>query len=401
MSAVQGQVAPGFEPVLACLEALFRDGSEIGAGLAVTHKGQVVVDLWGGVADVASGAAWKADTRAVVFSVTKGLVAMALAMLHDQGRLDWDAPVAAVWPAFAAAGKGEISLRTLFNHRAGLPVLDVPFTLAEAVQGGDRLREALEAQRPVWVPGTDQGYHATTFGMYAAEVFFRLAGESVGTFLARDVFGPLGADVSLGTPPEVDARVATLYAPTMGDRVVSMLTNAARGNLNEARVLAAALGPLGLPRRAFTNPHIDSPVAYGVPAVWRAELPWASATATARGVARAYAPFAAGGEIDGRRYVREANLAPVYERQSWSERDRVMQKPLGWSQGFLKDDVKVFSPVRESFGHAGLGGSLGWCDPVNQLTIGYVPNKLAPQVRSPRAVALCHAIYRCEPLRST
>lgn len=388
-----GSVDPGFAPVHAAFERLFREGHEIGASIAVYHRGQRVVDLWGGVADVASARPWARDTRSVVFSCSKGLTAMAFAMLGDRGGFDWDAPVADAWPEFAQAGKGGVTIRTLFNHRAGLPVLDTPFTLDEAVSGGDRLRDALAAQRPVWAPGDDQGYHATTYGLYAGELFTRLAGESIGTFLARELLGPLDADVSLGTPPDVDARVASLYAPTAWDRVRGMLTNVASGNYTEARVLGAMVFGGGLPRRAFTNPSVASPVEYGVPRVWRAELPWGSGTATADGLARAYLPFAHGGEAAGRRYLREAALTPLYGRQGWAERDRVLQKPLGWSQGFLKEEARMFSPVPESFGHSGLGGSIGWCDPVNQLTFAYVPNRLGPQVRSPRALALCHAIY--------
>jgi CubicO group peptidase (beta-lactamase class C family) len=101
----------------------------------------------------------------------------------------------------------------------------------------------------------------------------------------------------------------------------------------------------------------------------------------------------------GRTYLRAATLSPVHERQSWSERDLVLQKPIGWSQGFLKEETHLFSPHRESFGHAGMGGALGWCDPVSETTFGYVMNRLDWRVRSPRAIALCRALYDCEPLR--
>jgi CubicO group peptidase (beta-lactamase class C family) len=133
--------------------------------------------------------------------------------------------------------------------------------------------------------------------------------------------------------------------------------------------------------------------------VRRAELAWVSATASAHGLARAYLPFASGGTAVGRSFLRASTLEPVFARQSWAERDRVLQKPLGWSQGFLKDETTLFSPNPESFGHAGMGGSLGWCDPKAELTIGYVMNRLDWHVRSPRAVALCRALYECAPVR--
>jgi CubicO group peptidase (beta-lactamase class C family) len=169
----------------------------------------------------------------------------------------------------------------------------------------------------------------------------------------------------------------------------------------EARVARATLSRQSLPRRAFLNPQ-NGPrglAAYNDLPVRRASLAWASATASADGVARAYLPFASGGEHGGIRFLKAETLAPVHRRQGWSSRDAVLQKPLGWSQGFLKEERHLFCPNRESFGHAGLGGALGWCDPVSEVTVGYVMNRLDWHVRSPRALALCRALYECEPLR--
>jgi CubicO group peptidase (beta-lactamase class C family) len=130
--------------------------------------------------------------------------------------------------------------------------------------------------------------------------------------------------------------------------------------------------------------------------VRRAALAWASATASARGLARAYVPWSVGGAWEGRQWVKPETIAPLLPRQGWAAPDRVLGKPLGWSQGFLKEETTVFSPNPESFGHSGIGGTLGWCDPKAQLAIGYVMNRSDWRVRSPRALALCKALYRCE-----
>ena len=398
-----GFTTDAFARVAEVFAAQLRSGADIGAGLAVYQRGQCVVDLWGGLADVERAVPWQRDTRIVVFSVTKGLAAMGLLLLADRGLLDWDAPVASVWPAFAQNGKGAITFRTLFSHRAGLAALDTSFTLEECTRpdGRERLAEALAAQRPRWEPETSQGYHAATFGMYASEVFARIAKEPLGSFLQRELFEPLRADVSLGTPAEVDSRIATLYPPSMRTRVSTVLANALRGKPNELRVALALVGPRSIARSAFLNPHPGPREmrAYNDVPARRAELAWASATGSAQGLARAYLPFASGGRFEGRRYLKPETIAPVYQRQGWSSRDRVLQKPLGWSQGFLKEEPHLYSPVLESFGHPGMGGSLGWCDPVNELTIGYVRNRLGSEVRSPQALALCRAIYASEGLR--
>ncbi len=396
----QGVYEDGFAPVARTFAAQLRDGREIGAGLTVYHRGRCVVDVWGGVADVTRRTAWQRDTRAVVFSVTKGLAAMALAWLSDRGKLEWDAPVAQYWPEFAAAGKGAITVRALFNHRGGLLALNQPLRMEDCLdtRRRHRLVRALEQQRPLWSPGERQGYHPITYGMYASELFERIAGESIGTVLQREFFEPLGADASLGTPQEVDHRVARIYPPGTATRAVMMLLASLERESTEARVFRSMFGRDSLQRRAFLNPRAN-PEAYDDPRVYRAELAWASATASAHGLARAYLPFALGGSFEGRSYVRESTLRPIYERQSWSTRDAILEKPVGWSQGFLKEEEHLFSPNPESFGHAGMGGALGFCDPVAGITIGYVMNRMDWRIRSPRALALCRAIYSCEPVR--
>jgi len=399
-----GSYADGFAPVVDRFAAHVRDGVEIGAGLAVYHRGRRVVDVWGGTADVARGSPWTHDTRIVVFSSTKGLAAMALALLADRGRLEWDAPVAMYWPGFAATGKEAITVRTLVNHRAGLVGVDEPLTMDDCVlpERRDHLVRALEHQRPAWAPGSAQGYHAITFGMYVRELFERASGEALGAFLSRELFEPLDADVSLGTPAEIDPRIATLYPPPTASRVVRMLGAALRRDSVDGRIIRPAFRRHSMARAAFLNPRLGSLGigAYNTLPVRRAELAWASATASAHGLARAYVPFASAGTAFGRTYVRAAALAPLHARQSWSERDLVLQKPIGWSQGFLKEQTALFSPNPESFGHAGMGGSLGWCDPKAELALGYVMNRLDWRIRSPRALALCHALYACEPIRA-
>lgn len=400
----RGRYADGFEPVARVFaEHLFR-GEEVGAGFTVFQRGECVVDLHGGFADVETGRPWESDTRIVVFSVTKGFVAMALHLLAERGDLQWDTPVASYWPGFARAGKQRITVRALMNHRAGLAALDRPLDVDDCTQRGrwHFVREALEAQEPLWEPGEGQGYHAITFGMYARELFTRITGESMNAYLRRELFEPIASDVYLSTPAEEDARMATLYAPRVRDRVGAMVHAALTAPTStEARVARRLLAPSSLPRAAFGNPRVGRGglAVYNELPVRRAELPWGSGTASARGIARAYLPFSMAGSFEGRRYVSERVLAPVYARQGWSERDRVLQKPLGWSEGFLKEDKDVFGPTSEAFGHAGLGGALGWCDPVYGLAIGYAMNKLDWRVRSPRALALCRALYTCAPIR--
>ena len=395
-----GSYAEGFRPVAELFAEHLAKGEEIGAGLTVYHRGERVVDLAGGLADVETARPWRHDTRIVVFSATKGLAAMALNMLSDRGQLDWDARVAEHWPEFAKHGKEHITVRALLQHQAGLPSLDARLSLAECIDDWPRVVRALEDQRPD-SPAV-QGYHAITFGMYARALFEKIAGEPMGRFLEREWFVPLDSDARLGAPPELDGRTATLYPPHNGARVANMLfAGLFRPGSREGRVVRALVGRDSVGRRAFLNPRIGSRglLAYNDVPVRRAELPWASATASARGLARAYLPLSVGGELGGRRYLRSDTIAALVERGGWSERDAVLQKPIGWNRGFLKEERDIFDPHGRGFGHAGIGGALGWCDPGSGLAIGYVMNRMDWRVRSPRAMDLCRALYGCGPVR--
>lgn len=395
-----GSYAEGFRGVAEQFARHLERGEEVGAGLAVYHRGALVADLAGGLADVAAARPWLHDTRLVVFSVTKGFAAMALHRLAERGLLDWEAPASAYWPAFGRNGKEALTLRTLFGHRGGLAALDAQLTLSDCVERWGRVTRALEAQRPA-TPAA-QAYHAITYGMLARELFERIAGERMGAFLRRELFEPLGSDVFLAAPAELDDRVATLYPPNTAARFAKMLATLVRApDSNEARVTRDVLSPQSLARSAFANPSVGlrGVLAYNDVAVRRAELPWGSATASARGVARAYLPYSIGGVVDGRRFVEAGTLASLRARDGWSERDAVLQKPIGWNRGFMKEQHGLFGPNEDAFGHAGMGGALGWCDPRAQLSIGYVMNRMDWRVRSPRAVALCRAIYDAAPVR--
>lgn len=396
--ALSGQYAKLFAPLAEQFAQSFTTGQEIGASLCVYHRGEMVVDLWGGLADRASGAPWTADSLIVVFSVTKGLAAMALNLAAERGLFAWDRPVADYWPAFAQGGKHSVTVHQLFNHRAGLAAITAPLTLAQFCDPAqaDATHALLAAQPAAWAPGASQGYHALSFGMYADAFFEMACGEPLGQFLHREYLDPLQADVFMGTPAEQDARVATLYPVTTPQRVGHMVLAAVRGGSTESNVARSYLRG-GLAKTALTNPPTPGGLeAYNLPPVRRNCLSWASATATARGLARAYGPWSVGGLWQGHRYVAEETIAPITQRQGWSERDLVLGKPLGWAQGFLKEDDGVFSPNRASFGHPGMGGALGWCDPTAHLSVGYTMNHCDWRVRSPRALALCQALYRCQ-----
>lgn len=400
----KGAYADGYELPARQFAAQLLTGQEFGAAFTVYHRGKCVIDLWGGLADIEEERPWEYDTRIVLFSVSKGLTAMAFQLLAERGLFAWDDPVVKYWPGFGRAQKQDMTIATLLEHRGGLAGLDRPLTLDQCTDpdSAPEILDALEAQRPAWPIGEDQGYHAITWGMYARELFERITdGQDLGQFLRDEFFIPLNSDVFLGTPESLDSDFATLYPPATPARVAKMLHNAVtQRSSTEARVFKQFISPGSTMRRALLNPSIpgDDITLYNKPPVRRAQLAWASATGSARGIARAYLPFASQGTFEGKQYLKPQTLEPLYRRQSWSDNDLVLQKPVGWSRGFCKDERHLFSPNPESFGHPGMGGALGWADPVEEITIGYVMNRMDWRVRSPRANALCRALYESEAL---
>ena len=212
MVDVHGECDPRFERVRDAFAANFDQGLDAGASVAVTVRGEPVVDLWGGVANDDGTRAWEKDTVVNVYSTTKTMTALCALILADRGEIDFYAPVARYWPEFAAAGKENVEVRHLMSHTAGLPGWDTEIT-TEDLYDWDRVTGLLAAQAPWWEPGTASGYHAITQGNLVGEVVRRVSGKSLGQFFASEVAQPLDADFHIGLSPEHDHRVADLIPP--------------------------------------------------------------------------------------------------------------------------------------------------------------------------------------------
>jgi CubicO group peptidase (beta-lactamase class C family) len=190
-STVHGTVAVGYEAVRDAFAENFARFGERGAACAAYVDGRPVVDLWGG--EAAPGTAWTRDTLSVIWSATKGAVAVLVTVLAARGQLDLDAPVARYWPEFGRHDKGGITVRMVLDHQAGLPAIDGSLSYDELL-AADPVAERLAGQTPVWEPGADHGYHAFSYGFLLGEIVRRVTGRRLGRAFAEDVAGPLGLD---------------------------------------------------------------------------------------------------------------------------------------------------------------------------------------------------------------
>ena len=214
-TAIEGMVAPGWEPVRDAFFENFRHRGEVGAACCIYQAGERVVDLWGGVRDRATGAPWEEDTMVLVFSTTKGMSAMAMALAHSRGWLDYEELVATYWPEFARAGKERTTVRQLLGHQAGLFGFDEPVDRA-VIADLDRLAGIMARQHPAWEPGERQAYHAISLGFYENELIRRVDPQhrTLGQLFADDIAGPLGLEFYIRLPESMpDSRLAPLLQP--------------------------------------------------------------------------------------------------------------------------------------------------------------------------------------------
>jgi CubicO group peptidase (beta-lactamase class C family) len=381
-----GFAEPGYGPVADALASTFDHG-DLGAGCALYVDGLPVVDLWGGVADKASGRAWDRDTLTLVFSVTKGVSSICAHMLVERGQLDLDAPVTTYWPEFGAAGKGATTVRDVLSHRTGLPVVDGPVTLEDlADPAGMAARMAVQA--PLFEPGTQHVYQAVTFSWTFGEIIRRITGETLGTFVARELTGPLGLDLYVGLPPELEARVSTIEPPDAPPELVALVFP--EGSLPWRAITLNGLLPVTM---------AGGELGFNSPEIRQVQLPAANGITNARSLARLYA--ATIGEVDGIRLLRPETVAAASvvrsEGKPWGE---PFDGPT-WGTGFLRPFPRQPMLGGASFGHDGAGGSIAFAEPDLGIAFSHVINRMiATPQEDRRTAALTAAVRECVERRS-
>ena len=375
-------------PDFAAVEHALRrqlTGDPGGAAVCVYHHGECVVDLWGGVRDVA-GTPWTRETMAPSFSTTKGVASTLVHVLVDRGQLDYDAPVARYWPEFAQAGKAGVTVRHVLTHRSGLYHIRQMVDRAERMLDWDYMVHAIERTPPIHPPGLRTGYHGLTYGFLVGELIQRITGVRFSEVVRRELAAPLGLDgLFVGAPPEQIGRAAELLWPRGGlrrlleaghqrwaGRELSDLVSGSGAVLREALAIVGiqldlpslldALAPRGIGAFDFGSRET---LAVAIPA--------ANGLFTARSLARLYAVLAAGGELDGVRLLSAATLARATEVQPQTSARVVIPFDMRWRLGYHGVLTSRGVP-RRAFGHFGFGGSGAWADPGRRLAVALIVN---------------------------
>lgn len=372
---IYGTVAPGFETLASQFQEHFANGIELGANVCATVRGQVVADLWGGYRDRTRQDPWQRDTIVCMMSVNKAVSAACIFHAMEHGVLDIARPVADYWPEFAANGKSHIPIQWVLDHRSGLPVVEPRLPKGTAYDHV-AMSNAFAAMKPLWIPGTQAGYHILSQGYLLAEIVRRTTGMTMGAYFAEHFARPLGIDYFVGVPESVLERCAE-FNMVLGGTILD----------------EAAKDPDGWQGRAWYQLKDGEDFNSRE---WRtSEICSANGHGNARAMARFFAMLANDGALNGERVLASETIQRMSAEQHQLT-EVVMQRPYHQASGVLRNSPPICfqGPNPGSFGHHGVGGSIGFADPQNRISFSYATNQMhARKDNGPRAGLLIKQLY--------
>ena len=382
--SISGHCEPGFEAVADAFVENFRVEDEIGAACSVMLGGKTVIDIWGGWADGDKSRSWDAATTVCMMSVAKGITAICFNMLIDRGLVDPDEYVVTYWPEYGQNGKEKTRVRHFLDHTAAVPVLTTDKLWPGAMFDREAIVKALEVQEPLWGIGTKAAYHVHHQGFLLGEIMRRVDGRTVGPFLRDEVSTPLGAEYYIGGMSGEEQSLVAEVMPNMDAKLF-----AAKDGADQESLKALAFKQ---------NPDEPWVVTMNKPEWRTVEVASGSGHGNARGVARIYGVLGAGGELDGVRLMSRDTLEAMITEQH-NQTEALQERPYHQALGVLLNtpEAVYMGPNKRSFGHHGIGGSIGFCDPDAGIGFSYCCNKMhAVGTNGPRAARLIDALYACE-----
>lgn len=389
---MQGHVSPEFAHVADAFAENFELREEVGASVCAFHRGEKVVDLWGGHMDAARTKPWEEDTLSIVFSCTKAMTALCAHLLVQRGQLNLNAKVTDYWPEYGQNGKEETTVLMFLNHTAGMAALTEPVR-----DGGmldwDYIVERLAADPPWWRPGTRNGYHMISFGWTVGELVRRVSGKSLGTFLREELAGPLGADFWIGLPEALEPRVAPMinYIPQQGEALPRFTQT-------------AMTDPASLQYKSFLN---TGGLEFNSRDAHAAEIGGAGGISNARGMAKMFLSLS---ETSDGEYFSADRIAAMGQVSAATMEDATLLIPSRFGQGFMTSMDNRMLPGghnmsmiigRNAFGHVGMGGSVVFFDPDCDLVFAYSMNRMGGGILlNARGQSLIDAAYEALGYRS-
>jgi CubicO group peptidase (beta-lactamase class C family) len=360
-----GMSAAGVQRIAEVFDGQIRQGLHPGAQLVVLRHGQVVIDQAAGLADVRRRRPVTAETPFITFSVTKAFTAVCVHRLIEEGKIEWDAPVARYWPEFGRNGKDQATIRHVFLHQAGIPSRGL-VTQVLRCQDWERVTAGIASLDAEFRPGDKTAYHAVSYGYILGEVVRRMTGMRIEDYLRETLLTPLRLERTwLGLPAKELGRAARLYPGCMDQRIVVL--------------------------------------AFNLAFIRQAAMPAATLHSTARDLAVFYQMLLNGGEYAGQRYLLPETVAAA-TALGWQGLDETMGRPVRWAHGFHLGGLQRLDPGQEdgmgkgsteqTFGHFGQRTCMVWADWAARLVVAFTSNRmLSRETNLARWQAISNAVW--------
>ena len=367
-----GEFNKKFENTYELFKKNLENDEEVGASFAVYQNGEVLVNLYGGYRDRDKKNKWDQNTIVNIHSTSKGIVAMIVAKLIDENKLDLEKNVADYWPEFANGGKEGIKVKTLLSHQAGMyggrqPIHETDF------YKWDYVVDLLANQEPYHKADEKICYHPKTIGFLVGELIKRVTNKSVGKNLEELLNSPLETKCFIGTPLAYHDNIAELISSESLRKAFSDPTNV------DEYLITAFLNPANRTKTANT-------------AEWRlAEIPAMNCHSNSGSLAKIYDFFLS---HLSNKFI-SSNTFETLTTVAVSGDDHVMKSPMQWSHaGYSVGGGKLFGKSSKAFGHTGWGGSMAFGDPENGISCAYTMNLLTgSMLGDQRALKLVETIY--------
>ena len=379
---IKGHCDDRFLQLKEILDNQLKSNFELGASVAVEWQGKEVVNLYGGFTDETKKFEWNKNTIVNTFSVTKAISGICISKLIDMNLLDVNQNVSFYWPEYGCNGKERTKVIDFLTHRAGM------FGFQDGIPDAtwndwDIYVKELEKQKPFIEPGTSQGYHAVTFAWLIGELFKKIDGRTIGKFFKEEIAEPFNIDFYIGLNKEQQDRCASITSFTRLDSikppidfiqfVPNFLLNEQLINLKES-----------LKSKDFLKAFMPEPFLERGPNsedFRTAELPAGNGHGTASGLAKLFGILSNGGSRDGKEIISESTLNNAIKVHSSGPDTVLFGVKLNFGYCFMLEGNKKtninFAPIfyKNTFGHAGIGGSVAFGDIKNQIGYSFVCNK--------------------------
>ena len=355
---ISGYCEEKYIPLKKIFENYFLKQEEIGASFAVYKEGKPLIDLWGGFKNKDTQK-WEENTIVNVFSATKGIYEILVSILIDQNILDLEKSVSYYWNAFKQSNKREIKLKHILSHQSGLYRFKEKI-IQQDLLDWNKIIPILENQEPDHPCGKKTYYHAKTHGFLIGEIVKKTTKKSLGELVYELLSKKLKLNFFIGTPKNQISNIAFLYEDKIKNKISSEFN-------------------------AFNNPEHE--MNFYNKEVWQtAEVPSMNGHGNARSIAKIYVIFVNDLILEKNILLSKQSIKKCLT-EGTSRIDESLMLPIRWSDvGLILRGGWLFGKNKQSFGHNGWGGSLGFADPLLGIGVAYTTNKINPTMASDQRI---------------